>query len=76
MLVTNVWARPHPNSPDTPIRLSDTPVTTEAFDGLMGGLSHNSSGNPQPGLPHTVGHIFVSTKAEVRRSPAAGVYPP
>jgi hypothetical protein len=62
LVITEVWARPIEN-PTAPIRYSDTPVTQKMFGEMTAGLGHLFSGNPQPGLPHTVGHIL----AEVRQ---------
>lgn len=59
LVVTEIWARPI-DKPEAPIRFSDTPVTKDAFDRIVSGYEHWFSGNPQPGLPHTVGHVFAS----------------
>jgi hypothetical protein len=58
LVVTEMWARPTGDG-EAPIRFSDTPITQAAFDRIVGGLAHEFSGNPQPGLPHTVGHVFA-----------------
>ena len=62
-IITNMWARPHTDAPKS-IRLSDTPVPKESFDNLLQGFKHLFSGNPQPTLPHTVGHILEFTANE------------
>ncbi len=59
LVVANLWARPHTEPSEGDIRLSDTPVTKAAFQDLVDGFQQRFSGNPQPTLPHTVGHIFT-----------------
>ena len=59
LVVTEVWARPTDKA-EAPIRFSDTPVTKGAFDRIVSGYEHWFSGNPQPGLPHTVGHVLAT----------------
>lgn len=59
LVVANLWARPQDGA--ARIRLSDTAVTAEVFDDVVRGMQHRFSGNPQPTLPHTVGHVFSAT---------------
>ena len=56
-IVANVWARPQIDRPGL-VRMSDTSVPPQAFDDLLSGSLRLFSGNPQPGLPNTVGHVF------------------
>ncbi|MEQ8277960.1 MAG: hypothetical protein RMA76_27920 [Deltaproteobacteria bacterium] len=60
-VVANLWARPQVDEGVASIRLSDTAVSPDAFDSVVDGLERRFSGNPQPTLPHTVGHVFAST---------------
>lgn len=58
LVVANLWARPQADAPGK-IRFSDTPLTHAAFDRILAGYEHLFSGNPQPTLPHTVGHVIA-----------------
>ncbi len=57
LVVANMWIRPWASAPHE-LRVSGVPISPEAFDHLMRGYERKFSGNPQPTLPHTVGHIF------------------
>ncbi len=57
LVVANLWARPQNGQ----IRFSDTPLEAGVFDKIFAGYQHLFSGNPQPTLPHTVGHIMSAT---------------
>jgi hypothetical protein len=55
-----VGHRPEPEQPGK-IHFSDTTIDKGTFDGMFAGFQHRFSGNPQPTLPHTVGHIMTAT---------------
>lgn len=59
IIIINLWGRPQPDTPHR-IRLSDTLISSKELDQLMSGFHRLFSGNPQPTIPHTVGHIFAS----------------
>jgi len=61
LIVVNMWARPQPEDPDR-IRISDTIVSPEALDRTMAGFIRLFSGNPQPTLPQTLGHILETRR--------------
>ncbi|MCP4203430.1 MAG: hypothetical protein GY769_16045 [bacterium] len=62
VVVVNLWARPRLGSPEL-IRLSDTPVSRTTFEEVFQGFRRLFSGNPQPDLPRTVGHILAQRLA-------------
>ncbi len=57
LALVNLWARPLADAPGR-IRMSDTLVSRKAFDRVTADFRRLFSGNPQPNLPHTVGHIL------------------
>lgn len=61
VVIINLWARPLPDAPGM-VRLSDVAVPASALSDLLDGYQHLFSGNPQPNLPHTVGHILKCLK--------------
>ncbi|MEM1250106.1 MAG: hypothetical protein AAGK22_27305 [Acidobacteriota bacterium] len=61
-LVVNLWARPVRTDRGVRVKFSDTHLEPEQAEGLVDGWSHAFSGNPQPGLPLTVGRIFTYEK--------------
>ena len=56
-IVANIWARQQRDALGQ-IRMSDTLVSPETFDELLSGSRRLFSGNPQPNLLKTVGHVF------------------
>lgn len=67
--VANIWARPVLGPKGPSIRLSDTEVSDELFDLVFAGMQHELSGNPQPGLLHTVGHVLLGQGIESLSQP-------
>lgn len=61
LVVANLWARPQKETPGK-IRFSDQPIDPATLDGMLAGFDHLFSGNPQPTLQHTVGHVIAKTK--------------
>ncbi|MFV1975535.1 MAG: hypothetical protein ACC651_07275 [Candidatus Scalindua sp.] len=57
LIVINLWARPVTGKKDM-VKLSDIVVPVSVLNNVLYGFSHLFSGNPQPNLPQTVGHIL------------------